>query len=323
MNLHGNRVERRKAFTLIELLVVIAIIGILIALLMPAVQAVRESARRVQCANQLKQQVTAMLSYEAARKRLPPGFSYPEMTMWSAFILPYIDENNLYRNIDIEAPWTPVTGGSPENIAALGVYIALFQCPSSGVEQSQIDPLTDSERVPCCYLACASGLNNRESGDKPWCGMAEFEDVPESDGIFYMNSSTRLAEILDGQSNTVLLGESLPDQELFGIDYSGNAQKVDHWYIGSRELTFYEEVDGFSSAEGSECIGSTACRINSIKIEDSPINDKELSYGSQHPTGVNIGFADGSVHFVSEYIDQKVWSAAGSRAGREITGPIE
>ena len=307
----------RRGFTLLELLVVIAIIGILMALLMPAVQMVRESGRRIQCANQLKQQATAMLNYETAHKKLPPGFSYPNMTMWSAFILPYLDERALYSKIDVEQPWTSITGGPQENIDSLGVYLSVFQCPSSGVDQSQVDPLTDSERVPCCYLACASGLLDREAGDYPWCGMAKFEEHPASDGIFYMNSSTRLAEIIDGQSHTLLIGESLPDQYLFGVDYSGNPQKVDHWYIGSRELTFYTEIDGFNSAESSECLGSTACRINAIKLEDATIDEKELSFGSQHPTGVNISYADGSIHFMTRHVEPEVWSAMGTRAGGE------
>ena len=144
--------------------------------------------------------------------------------------------------------------------------------------ESQYDPLTDSERVPCCYLACASGLNNRESGVKPWCGMAQYGSLPESDGIFYMNSETRVAEIVDGLSNTVLIGESLPDQTLFNDDYSGNPQKVDHWYIGSRELAFYPELVGFESAEVSECLGSTACPINSIKVPRVPCQRQRTEF---------------------------------------------
>ena len=310
--------QRRQAFTLIELLVVIAIIGILIAMLLPAVQMVREAARRTQCANQVKQQSLAMLNYESAYEHLPSGFTHPAMTMWSGLILPYLEQGNLYDTIDIENKWTLINGGTEENMAALGVYIEVFQCPSSSIPRSQYDPLTDSERVPCSYLACASGLNNRESGDKPWCGMAAYETYPESDGIMFMNSDTRLAEITDGLSNTILLGETLPDQELFNEDYSGNPQKVDHWYIGSRELSFYPEIGSFNSAEVSECVGSTACPINSIKIPESPANDKELSFASSHLGGVNMGFADGSVRFIRETVDPEPWSAVGSRSNGEV-----
>ena len=212
---------KKRGFTLVELLVVIAIIGILIGLLLPAVQMVREAGRRIQCANQLKQQVLAMLNYEDSHKKLPPGFSSPGMTMWSGFILPQIEMNHLYQDIDVNGPWSNFTATWPANPAALSVYIPLFQCPSANIDRVQYDPLVDTERVPCCYLACASGLNNRESGDKPWCGMDEFDGLPASDGIFYQNSDTRLAEITDGLSNTVMIGETLPDQTLFNDDYSG------------------------------------------------------------------------------------------------------
>lgn len=313
----------RCGFTLVELLVVIAIIGILIALLLPAVQMVREAARRVQCANNVRQQVFAMLNYEDAHRKLPPGFTSPGMTMWSGFILPFIEQNNLYSQIDIDGPWSNYYATNPANPAALSAYIGLFQCPSSNVERVQYDPLVDADRVPCCYLACASGLNNRESGDKPWCGMDAFEGLPASDGIFYQNSYTELAEITDGLSNTLMLGESLPDQTLFNDDYSGNPQKVDHWYIGSGELATYPEIGSFNSAECSECLGSTACPINSIKIPDSPANDKELSFGSNHPQGVNMGFADGHVKFVVETIDLQVWSAIGTRGEGEPVTTID
>ncbi len=313
----------RRAFTLVELLVVIAIIGILIGLLLPAVQMVRESARRIKCANQVKQQSLAMMNFESAFQYFPPGYSHPAQTMWSGFLLPYIEQGPLYDTVDVEQGWTSFTGAPPGNIEALGVFLEIFQCPSSILEKSQFDPLTDSQRVPCSYLACASGLNNRESGDKPWCGMPAFEDLPKSDGIFFMNSNTPLAAVIDGLSNTVLVGESLPDQDLFDVDYTGNIQKVDHWYIGSRELGTYTEIGSFNSADVSECLGSTACPINSIKVPESPMNDKELSYGSQHIQGVNMGFADGSVHFVVETIDLEIWSAVGSINGGEVNTDLD
>ncbi|MCH2177371.1 MAG: DUF1559 domain-containing protein [Mariniblastus sp.] len=305
---------RRNAFTLVELLVVIAIIGILIGMLLPAVQMVREAARRVQCTNHIKQQSLAILDFESANGSLPSGFSTPGMTMWSAYILPFIEQNNLYEGLDKEGPWSRWTAVNPNNPAALGTYIGIFQCPSANVDRSQYDPLPDTDRVPCCYLACASGLNNRESGERPWCGMGAYEGLPKSDGIFYQNSETRLSEILDGLSHTILVGESLPDQEVWSDDYSGNSQKVDHWYIGSGELPSYDDFPEFASAECSECLGSTACPINSIKIPDAPGNDKELSFGSRHIQGVNMGFADGHVRFLAETVDRSVWSALGTRS---------
>ena len=316
--------ERRNAFTLVELLVVIAIVGILIGMLLPAVQMVREAARRVQCANNVKQQSLAMLNYESAYGYLPAGFNTPSMTMWSCYLLPYLEQKNLFETLDIDGPWDAMTASNPSNPAALGVYLGIFQCPSANVAQVQFDSFSGTNRVPCCYLACASGLLNRESGDLPWCGMGPFEEFSGSDGVFFQNSQTRMAEIRDGTSHTILLGESLPDQDLWCVDYSGNRQKVDHWYIGSRELPEYDQmINGFNSAECSECIGSTACPINSVKRSDAPGNDMELSFGSAHTQGVNMGFADGHCRFVTESIDAQVWSALGTRSNGEVDTEID
>ena len=300
----------RNAFTLVELLVVIAIIGILIGMLLPAVQQVREAARRIKCANNVKQQSLAMLNYESASGYFPPGFSFPGGTLWSGYILPFIDQGNIYNRLDLAGPWHAHEGPTA-NSAAMGTFVEVYRCPSANLDLLQFDPLAGTDRTPCSYLACASGLNNRESGERPWCGMNAEGDWAESDGIFFHNSNIRHADIFDGSSHTVLLGESLPDQFLTGTDYSGNSQKVDHWYIGSAEVGGYQQ--GNNSAEVSECLGSTACPLNSIMLEDAPINDKELSFGSMHPGGANMGFADGHIRFIREDIDPTIWSAVGSR----------
>lgn len=311
----------RMAFTLIELLVVIAIIGVLIGMLLPAVQMVREAARRIECANNVKQQSLALLNYESAHQHFPSGFEFPGMTMWTCHILPYIEQENLYDTLDLNGPWSLREGATAANADALSTYISIFRCPSADIPVSQFDALVATDRTPCCYLACASGLNNRESGEKPWAGMNRFGELAASDGIFYLNSQTTIAEVSDGLSTTVLIGESLPDQDLFGVDYSGNNQKVDHWYIGSAELPTYESLN--NSAESSECLGSTACPVNSLFIPESSINDKELSFGSAHPQGVNIGFADGHINFINDSIDAIIWSAIGSRQGGEVVTTIE
>ncbi len=309
---------KAAGFTLVELLVTISIIAILISLLLPAIQSIRMAARRTSCAQRLRQQSLAMLGFEATHRHFPAGFSHPGNTMWSGFILPFIEQNNLYDSLNLEGPWTIRDGGDPRNVAALRIVFNVFRCPSASIPEFQFDPILEAVRSPSCYLACASGLNNRESGAKPWVGMNAEDGFPASDGIFFLNSETRFGSITDGSSSTILLGESLPDQDLFGDDYFGNRQKVDHWYIGSGELKTYSQfINNDLSCENSECLASTACAINSIEIASAPFNDKELSFGSAHGTGVNISFADGHVRFISSSIDDSVWSALGTRAGGE------
>jgi prepilin-type N-terminal cleavage/methylation domain-containing protein/prepilin-type processing-associated H-X9-DG protein len=311
-----NQQPPRTAFTLVELLVVIAIIGVLTGILLPAVQQVREAARRIQCANNLKQQALAALNYESAYEHFPAGFTFPGMTMWSGFLLPHIDQGPLFQSVQIEGPWAQVHGAALNNSAALSANIAIYRCPSANVPESQFDPLIQADRSPCCYLGCASGTNNRESGDKPWVGMNTDDGFLASDGIFYLGSAMTMAAIFDGSSNTVLIGEAIPDQEIVGEDYSGNVQKIDHWHTGSGELNDYHHIPSLS-AESSECLGSTACPPNSWLDDASPINDKELSFGSAHPQGLNLGYADGHVKFLSDNIDSAVFSALGTRHGGE------
>ncbi len=302
---------KRTAFTLIELLVVIAIIGILVGLLLPAIQQVRESGRRTQCLNHLKQMALAALDYHGVHRRFPPGYTFPEMAMWSAYLLPHIEQNQLYESIELDGPWT-VDGSANE--AALAVYIELFQCPSSGAAEHA--PPGEGQgvpgRVPCNYLAGSSGTNNRESGELPYVGM------PESDGIFYRNSRTALKDIVDGSSNTLLIGEAIFDYSSWGPDYHDGMEVVDHWYIGTREfLPEYPEHAPDISTEASEALTSTACPINSTFIDGAPINDKELCVSSRHPLGAQAAFADGHARFIDAMIDLEIWSAAGTRFGSE------
>jgi prepilin-type processing-associated H-X9-DG protein/prepilin-type N-terminal cleavage/methylation domain-containing protein len=314
-----SKTRNRPAFTLVELLVVIAIIGILIAMLLPAVQVIREAARRVQCANKIKQQSLAMLNYESAHMKFPPGFSFPNQAMWSAYILPFMDQANLYNTLDFNSDFGDDTGNN-SNILAKSAQLAVLRCPSANVPDLEVDNFSGIERAPCCYLACSSGLRNREAGELPWAGMNAFDGHPASDGMFYVNSKTGFSAITDGSSSTVLVGESLPDQFLFGTDEGGNVQKADHWYVGSAEIFPQESYSSFRSSENSECLGSTACPINSILMGDATtIDEKELAFGSRHPGGANIGFADGHVQLMIDTIEATIWSGLGTRSGGEVT----
>lgn len=303
---------RRVGFTLVELLVVIAIIGILIAILLPAVQSVREAARRTVCLNNIKQISLAMVSYENGNRRFPPGYTYPGFSLWSAHILPHLEEGNLFNTIEMDGPWSTA---NMANHDACATYISLFQCPSANVAKHWPDAQGIDGRVPCNYLACASGTVLVESGTPPFVGDAD-KDV--SDGIFFENSKTRVDEIVDGLSNTILIGEAIFDYELEGTDNINSPQIVDHWYIGTEGITPYTP-----STDVSEALGSAACPVNATLDEDTAIDSKELCFSSRHPGLAQLGFADGHATNVRDTIDPIVLSAMGTRNGREAVSDLD
>lgn len=294
-------VASRSAFTLVELLVVIAIIGILVAILLPAVQAAREAARRTQCLNHLKQMVLALHNYHDTQKYFPPGASLSldpgNATFWHAAILPQLELEPMFNQIDWEKLWNDPSATNPE---ICGTHIAMFQCPSAAVQKRESNVQGFDRRCPSTYLACASGRLNRESGPEPTLASLEI------DGMLYRESRTAMASALDGTSNTILLGETLHDYQFWGDNPIQGPQVVDHWYIGSVGVHVDNEI--------SEALGSTAVLPNAYRDKSLFIDEVEMSFASRHPNGLQVGLADGSARFINETIDRAVWSALGTKA---------
>lgn len=287
-----------RAFTLVELLVVLAIIGILMSLLLPAVQAARESARITQCKNNLRQLGIALHHYHDVTGSFPSGFVWPNKTLWSGLMLSQLEQTTIYNSLDFGVNWD-VDGSANE--AACGTYLSVFRCPSTDApEHRTTNGIAD--RVPCSYIACTSGLIARESGPRPVVGL------DDADGLFFVNSRIRMADIVDGTSNTVAVGEAIFIYTGQGLDLYGIDQFIDHWYIGTPE----GQVN-----EISESMGSTAAPINAFRIAGLFVDEKELSFSSYHPRGAQVVFADGHVSLVSETIDRTIWSALGTRAWGE------
>lgn len=298
-------ISRKQGFTLVELLVVIAVIGILVALLLPAVQAAREAGRRMQCGNNLHQLVIATHNYHEVHRRFPPGFllenlaTSPRGPFWSSMLLPQLEQGPLFNTIEFGAPWD--VDGSPNELAC-ATFLSAFRCPSStAAKHMTLQGITD--RVPSNYLGCATGVASRESGPDPRASNFNL------DGIFYNSSDTRMADVLDGTSSTVAIGEAEFNINVQGIDYGGTIHIVDHWYIGSPSI---------NPSEVSETVGSTAVPVNAIFDPSAFIDAKELCFSSRHPGGAQVCFADGHVSMVHETIDAIVWAALGTRAHSEV-----
>jgi prepilin-type N-terminal cleavage/methylation domain-containing protein len=301
--------EDRDGFTLVELLVVIAIIGILIALLLPAVQAAREAARRMQCSNNLKQIGLALHNYHSAHKSFPPGGLAVNELSFLVFILPYIEQKPLYDQFNFNAGRYTLNGAASNGRAEHGqVAISTYLCPScpdlfsnlsaGGTNFSERTPDTASGQDP--YTTHYQGVMG-PVGTNPVTNVAYIVlNRPHSwggqaqQGVLYNNKCVRFRDITDGTSNTFAVGE---------ISWNGYG-KFRSWIRGASSSD--KEAQG-SCKNAAEPIngGATYGRFN------------DAGFGSRHPGGTQFLLADGSTHFVSETINYDVYLSTASRDGGE------
>lgn len=281
----------RRAFTLVELLVVIAIIGILIALLLPAVQAAREAARRSQCINSLKQLALAMHNHESTYKKYPAGREGCDgacapvngpATSAFVYILPFIEQNNLYDQYMAEAktitPLNNIPGSISESI--VNTRPEAFVCPS-GIMPASVD-VSGKNWATNCYALCAGHFGpSQGTGSKAkW----------ENSGMFLYRDRMAPRDATDGLSNVIFLGEVTDGEK---------ADQLNRWPTSGRHN-------------------------DSIRTTENPLNTRYGSgvrhsgsnggFASKHPGGANFAFADGSAHFLSETIDLTLYQNLSKRA---------
>lgn len=298
--------QRKVGFTLVELLVVIAIIAILVGLLLPAVQAAREAARRLQCSNNLHQMGIALHNYSDVHRSFPPGIVEPSHVMWTGSLLPYLEQTNLFQSLDFSKRWEMA---GTWNARACTTLIRTYRCPSSDAEEHvAIQGIWD--RVPSGYLAVASGTATRESGNTP-----DHLGLRKQNGLMYLNSATKFSHVTDGTSNSLAIGEALFRPDVQGPDMSRVIQIIDHWYIGSDGFGRYNGMPGL--VEVSEGIGSSGVALNGLEL-DVFIDEKEIGFTSLHRGGCLFVFADAHVQFISDSIDRSIYSALGTIAGSEV-----
>ena len=290
--------KSKQGFTLVELLVVIAIIGILVGMLLPAVQQVREAARRTSCANNNRQIGLAVLNYESSFGAFPPGWSTYDPSEpqgepgwgWSAHILQFIDADNLHSQLDLD-----IAIEDPIHEHQIAAVIPSFLCPSE-IEADQVN--LDEHVEHGSHLVFVSPQDDHEHGEllvgrsnySGVFGNTEIEDSPANgNGCFFANSKIRMRDITDGTSNTMMIGERRND--LGTISWVGMVPDVDEPFariVGTADHAPNDEHGHF---------------------ED---------FRSYHPQGINVTMTDGSTHFVRDNISEAVFQALGSRAGGEI-----
>lgn len=310
-------IRRRPGFTLIELLVVIAIIAILIALLLPAVQQAREAARRTQCKNNMKQLGLALHNYHDTIGVFPFGFDERE-TLWTAMILPQIEQANLYQTLIWQESGLGNWNAGGPNEAACATVIPAFRCPSMAVPEG-VDNNGIEGRVPISYRAVSGSnaisddLSTIPAGHSPPFALEQQSGL---NGLFYGCSRKRIRDITDGTSNTLMVGESYTEPT-----YVRDGQGMDYWQFGAPQTGGWDAIPGDrGGTEYSEGLGSAYGKINSRLDPTVPGVIAELSFGSWHIGGAQFTLGDGSVRFISENIDLTLYRSLGSISGGEVVG---
>jgi len=300
---HRNLSARQRGFTLIELLVVIAIIAILIALLLPAVQQAREAARRTQCKNNLKQIGLAMHNYHDVYNRFPTHI----IATWGSFgprwgtfdwrkgfhaqILPYMDQAPLANQYnDNEGYW------HPSNADAVATIIPAYSCPSTPGSPRVDERMTTQNGTDFTFQAASTDYNTIRGWWAPALPKPNGDDYG-SNPLFYEDLQSRIRDITDGTSNTIVVGEMAgqPDYWANGQKQSGpNPSENGFWAGGHGEWINSSSADGLTEGVGT-------CLINC---------NNAGNFYSFHTGGAHFVFADGAVRFVSENVDAFTFSRA-------------
>jgi prepilin-type N-terminal cleavage/methylation domain-containing protein/prepilin-type processing-associated H-X9-DG protein len=307
-----SRSGRRTAFTLVEILVVVAIIAILVSLMLPAIQAARESARKSQCANNLKQIGLAMHAYVDSHKAFPPGYKSTVLPnhddggpgwAWGSMIIPFLEEVSLHADIDFSASLrVPAT----EKVRMTS--LPLFICPSDEMFEPIIDIPSKSSTLIICrmaagnYVACAGTI-------RPTCKLCR----DAFDGMFGRNREIKPKELQDGYSKTIAIGER-----------ASYWSRPVVWGVLPNSKVIDNQNKGLFAAGPAYVLGTTFNEGFNIETNDDMDHGTHgtfaESFGSRHPGGAFFLFCDGGVRFIFDDADPAILNALSTRDGNPHSG---
>jgi prepilin-type N-terminal cleavage/methylation domain-containing protein len=305
------RLTARRGFTLIELLVVIAIIAILIGLLLPAVQKIREAANRMKCQNNLKQIGLGLQNYQATTGFFPPGgltnstsaaakqtrarlgITNPTFHSWTPFILPYIEQDNLAKQYSFEANWY-----DPVNATAVATPLTLMVCPTTPGGLNRFYAKSGTPKVAPGDYAPDNGYDSKLEG------LGLVDPTVNPNGVLDVNVVFAIPEIRDGTSNTSVIAE--------------DAGRPDRWQAGKLKTVGGQKDGGWADHENEYITHGYTADGNTVNgpCHTNCTNNNEVY--SFHVGGANHVFADGSVHFVKASMDIRMFVKLITRAGDDV-----